>query len=408
MSSEAGLRFSRGIHPAQSMRGLKRAIQLMHELGGGAIAQGEMDLYPAPAPVNKIDLPMAQVERLIGIPFKAEDATDILRRLQFEVAQDGDILHVTVPDHRVDISTGDVGISDLCEELARIYGYDRIPNTLIEDMLPPQQNTEALAREERTRDLLVQAGLRETVNYRLTTPEAETRLTPPGQKSSWPDSPYVTLANPISLDKVVMRHTLLNAVLENIATNQRHHTQQKLFEVGSVFLPVEGQMLPDEPRRLALALTGPRLLSSWQDGNGNSETSAYIDFFDLKGVLESLAHGLRIGSLTFQPTEHSSFHPGRCAAVYLGKKQIGVAGELHPLVREAYELEQPVMAAELDLDRLLEDIPLVDQIMPILTQPAVYQDIALIVSEQTQAAEVERVITQAGGELLREVKLFDV
>src|SRR5258708_35832955 len=275
-------------------------------------------------------------------------------------------------------------------------------------MLPPQQNTEALAREEHTRDLVVQAGLRETVNYRLTTPEAEARLTPSGQKSSWPDSPYVTLANPISLDKVVMRHTLLNAVLENVATNQRHHAQQKLFEVGSVFLPIETQALPDEPRRLALALTGPRALPNWQDGTGKSEAAAQIDFFDLKGVLESLAHGLRIGHLTFQPTEHSSFHPGRCAAMYLGKKQIGVAGELHPLVREAYELEQPVMAAELDLDRLLEDIPLVDQITPILTQPAVYQDIALIVSEQTQAAAVERVIAQAGGELLGEVKLFDV
>src|SRR6185369_16295005 len=109
-------------------------------------------------------------------------------RLQFGIQKHDSTLHVTVPDHRMDIGTDAVGIADLCEELARIYGYDRIPNTLIEDMLPPQQNNESLVLEETARDLLVQAGLREAVNYRLTTPEAEARLTPSGQKSSLPAS----------------------------------------------------------------------------------------------------------------------------------------------------------------------------------------------------------------------------
>ena len=189
MSSSAGLRFSRGVHPNMTVRGLKRAMSLMHEFGGGEIAEGMLDLYPLPAASVKVDLPMAEVKRLVGIEMKADDAADILRRLQFEVAQDGETLHVTVPDHRLDIGTGEAGINDLCEELARIYGYDRIPDTLIEDMLPPQQNNEPLIREERTRDLLAQAGFREAVNYRLTTPEAEARLTPPGQKSAWPQAP---------------------------------------------------------------------------------------------------------------------------------------------------------------------------------------------------------------------------
>jgi len=262
MSSEAGLRFSRGIHPAQAERGVRRAIELMRELGGGSVARGMIDNYPLKAPAIRVDLPMAQVERLIGIPFDTDETAELLRRLQFDVTVDrtsqGDVLHVIAPDHRVDIGTGDIGISDLCEEIARTYGYDRIPNTLIEDLLPPQVNNDALIREERVRDLLVQAGLREAVNYRLTTPEAEARLIPEGQPSHWPDGGYVTLANPISADKAALRHTLLNGLLENVASNQYHHDRQTLFEIGSVFLPVNGQLLPDEPSHLALALIGPR------------------------------------------------------------------------------------------------------------------------------------------------------
>ncbi len=408
MSSEAGLRFSRGIHPAMAERGVKLGIYWMHALGNGQIMQGMLDTYPLKAPTVRVDLPMAQVERIIGIPLAVDTAADILRRLQFDVAIEGNVLHVTVPDHRVDIDTGENGISDLCEEIARIYGYDRIPNTLIEDLLPPQQNNDSLIREERVRDLLVEAGLREAVNYRLTTPEAEARLVPLGQRSSWPDTSYVTLANPISADRSVLRHTLLNGLLENVVTNQRHHERQKLFEIGSVFLPVEGDPLPVEPRHLAIALTGPRTVPSWQDGPEGQKDQPPMDFFDLKGVLDALAHGLRIGKLTYKAEEHSTFHPGRCAGIYLNDRRVGVAGELHPVVRQAFGLLYPAVAAELELDLLIEDIPPVDKIDPIIAQPAVYQDIALVVNDKTPASEVEQIIVKAGGDLLREVKLFDV
>jgi phenylalanyl-tRNA synthetase beta chain len=175
-----------------------------------------------------------------------------------------------------------------------------------------------------------------------------------------------------------------------------------------VFLPVAGKPLPLEPRRLGIVLSGPREVPGWQDGLAARKDQPLMDFFDLKGVLEQLAHGLRIGTLIFKPTEDSTFHPGRTASVYLHGKQVGVAGELHPLVRATYKLDQPAVAAELDLDLLDEDIPLVDSIKPIINQPAVYQDIALVVGEATPAGEVEQVIVKAGGDLLREAKLFDV
>jgi phenylalanyl-tRNA synthetase beta chain len=408
MSSEAGLRFSRGVHPAMSERAVRRGSELMRQFGNATVARGMIDEYPKKAPNITVDVPMSEVERLIGIPFATEDAADILRRLQFEVQIKGDILRATAPDHRVDIGTGEIGIADLCEEIARIYGYDRIPNTLIEDMLPAQQNNDSLVREERTRDLLVQAGLREVVNYRLTTPEAESRLTPPSQPSYWPNGTYVTLANPLSLERTAMRHTLLNGLLENVANNQRHHERQKLFEIGSIFLMEDGAPLPNEPRHLAIAVTGPRHVPSWQDGPQAHKDQPLMDFFDMKGVFDVLTGGLRIGKLEFRPEEHSTFHPGRCAGLYLNGKRIGVAGEIHPLVQGAYDLDRLVAAAELDLDLLVEDIPMIDKVTSIPAHPAVYQDIALVVSEKTPASEVEQVIVKAGSELLREVKLFDV
>jgi phenylalanyl-tRNA synthetase beta chain len=410
MSSEAGLRFSRGIHPAQSERGVRRAAEMMRILGGGTIARGMLDVYPKPAPMIHIILPLSEVQRLIGIPIGAEEAAGILRRLQCEVEVDIDVLHVTVPDHRVDIGTGEVGIADLVEEIARIYGYDRIPNTLIEDLLPPQSNNDSLTREELVRDLLAQAGLREVVNYRLTTPEAEARLTAPGQKSGWPTMDYVTLANPISAERVALRHTLLNGLLENVAANQRHTDRQRLFEIGSVFLPVAGVPLPDEPRHLAIALTGAREVPAWQDGPAGRKNTTLMDFFDLKGVLETLVERLRLpaNSLVFKPEEHGTFHPGRCAGLHLRGARIGVVGEIHPLVREAYDLKAPVVAAEIDLETLIADLPRVDKIASIPTQPAVYQDIALIVSEAMPASTVEATIRAAGGDLLRDASLFDV
>jgi phenylalanyl-tRNA synthetase beta chain len=400
------LRFSRGVHPALAERGLKRAIELMRELGSGTIQRGIIDVYPLKAPTIQIDLPLSEVERIVGIRFTAEQVVDILSRLQFGVKGDGAILHVTVPDHRVDISGGEIGVADLCEEVARIYGYDRLPDMLIEDMLPPQVNDDELILEDRVRDLLTRAGLQEVINYRLTTPEAESRLNAPGSKSGLPDAKYVELANPISADKAAMRHTLLNGTLENIANNIRHHERQKLFEIGSVFLLKNGQKLPDEPRHLAIALTGPRDVPAWQDGP--KKDLPQMDFFDLKGAIDALTQGLRIGILTYKPEEHGAFHPGRSAGLYRNGKRIGVAGEIHPLVRERYDLEQSIIAAELELDALVENIPLVDSITPIINHPAVYQDIALIVNERTSAAEIEQVIWKAGGDLLRDVRLFDV
>jgi len=409
MNSEAGLRFSRGVHPAMALRGLLRCIELMRQISGGVVAQGVVDKYPRPAEVITVDLPVREVERHLGFAIPQAEIVRILRALEFTVNEQGDVLQVTVPDHRLDIGTGLTGRADLIEEIARVYGYDRLPNTLIADELPAQRANVALEREEALRDALVRAGLREIVTYRLTTPEREALLTPPGAESSWPQVPYVTLANPIAADKTAMRHTLLAGMLDIVAANARHTERQLLFEIGSVYLPREDDPLPDEPGRLGIVMTGPRGVPQWQkDGDAGR-----IDFFDLKGVIETVVRELRIaGEVSFAPVQHSTFHPGRAAMLHINGREIGVLGELHPLVRQAFglglDLERPVVAAEFDLGLLLADVQSVRTIRPVPAHPAVYQDIALVVDETVPAAEVHAVILRAGGELLEEARLFDV
>ncbi len=416
LSTEAGLRFSRGIHPAQTVRGVGRAAQLMHELAGGTIAQGMIDVYPHPAQPVQVDLPIAQVERLLGIPISVSDAAAILIRLQFQVRRNDDSsLHVQVPDHRTDVGNGEIGVADLTEEIGRIYGYDRLPNTLIDDVTPAQFNNLELGGEERVRDSLIRLGLRETINYRLTTPEAESRLDTPNLPNHSADVPYLALANPISLERTVLRHSLLNGLLTVVAANQHHAADQRLFEIGPVFFPRDGQLLPDEPRYLAIALLGVRAPASWHDGKTPKIGPAPVDFYDLKGIVEALLSDLHIvnshkHNVQFKVGQRGAFHPGRCAEVLIGKRSVGFLGEVHPVVLARYDLLQPVFAAEFDLEILLALAQETANftLTPIPTTPAVYQDIALVIDERTPAADVLRVIREAGGDLLRAARLFDV
>lgn len=415
ITSEAAARFSRGVHPAQALVGLQRGIQLMLDLAGGEIAQGHLDHYPQPYPIMTVDLHLSEVERILGIALTADEVTRILEGLEFTVAGQGDVLRVTAPDHRMDIGllTGDpnedikdvVAQADLIEEIARIYGFDRIPDTLIADQMPPQRANPLLAGEERVRDALVRAGLQEIITYRLITPEHEARLTPQGANSDWTNGGYITLANPMSADKDVMRHTLLSSALDILAANARWADRQAMFEIGKVYLPKKGQKLPDEPTHLVIALTGHRGLPSWQQ----NDLGEPMDYYDLKGIIEMLVRSLKLHDVTIQACEHTSFFPGRTACLMVGGKSVGTFGELHPLVREAYELpEQPVLVAELDIEAMLDHVTTLGKITPVSNYPAIYQDIAVVVSETVPASDVESAIREAGGALLREVRLFDV
>jgi phenylalanyl-tRNA synthetase beta chain len=407
LPSEAAYRFSRGVHPAQAVLGALRGAKLMQEVAGGRIAQGVVDYYPAPALPVTVDLPVAEVERILGINLTQEQIRDILESLEFQVAVDPEVsdnLHVTVPDHRMDIGTGVTGRADLIEESARIYGYDRIPDTQFDDAMPPQRDNPSLQKEEKVRDLLVEAGLQEVITYRLTTPEREVLLYPPGTTPPQ-ERPYVTLANPTSTERTSMRHSLVASMLEVVANNARHRERIGVFEIGPVFLPQPNELLPEEPRRLAIAITGPREPAAWQ----GTDTSP-VDFYDLKGILETLLEGLHVAQVDFEPTQNPIYYPGRAASLRVDGEVIGVLGQLHPLVQEAFDLpeDQPVLVADIDFEVTSQHISGIHRVSPVPRFPAVQQDIAVIVDESTPAKHVGATILASGGHLLTSARLFDV
>jgi phenylalanyl-tRNA synthetase beta chain len=188
-----------------------------------------------------------------------------------------------------------------------------------------------------------------------------------------------------------------------VERNAHIRARLALFEIAPIYLASEESDLPEEPLHLGIILTGPRTLPGWQPGDQGA-----MDFFDLKGTLEELLGSLRLGALSWEPTHHPSFHPGKCCRILLGEQQLGIFGELHPQVAQHYDLPPtPLLAADLDLAAILPGITERYSVQPTPAFPSVLEDIALIVAESVPAGKVEAAIWQAGGKLLAGARLFD-
>lgn len=402
LPSEASARFGRGVPPAIAEPAAMRATELIRRLAGGTVAAGIVDCYPAPQVPVVVSLSTGDAKRILGMDLAREEMARILTALEFTCEPEGEtVLRVTAPLSRLDIGIGVMGVHDLLEEVARIFGYDRIPVTDLADTLPPQRNNTAVEREDRVRDLLTVTGLQEIVTYRLTTPEREARLAPGAVAGG---EPCVRLANPVSADRTAMRRTLAAGILETMAQNARNRDRLWFFELGPVFLPMSGETLPAEPRRLGIGMAGPAAPASWRE-----QEPARTDFFTLKGVVEALLTGLHLGEVTFDPVSHPLFAPGRSARVAVLGAAVGVLGEIHPDVGAAFDLAvSPVCLAELDLDRLLARMVSGYPVRPVPRFPPVLEDVALVVEEAVPAAALSAAIRAAGGPLLADVRLFDV
>ena len=403
LPSEASARFGRGVPPAIAVPAVTRATALMQVLAGGEIARGVADCYPAPQVSPVITLATADARRILGMEVPLEDMARILTALDFRCEPAGEAaLRVTAPAHRLDVGEGIIGVHDLLEEVARVFGYDRIPVTDMADQLPPQRDNAAVDWEERLRDLLIVAGLQEIITYRLTTSERETALAPGADPAA--GRPYIRLANPISADRVVLRQTLLAGLLEAVARNARVRDRLWFFEIGPVYLPASPRELPSELRRLGIGTAGPVIPVSWSD-----HAPAQTDFFVLKGVVEALLEGLHLQDATFQPADHPTFAPGRTARLSLGAQTLGFLGEIHPAVHRAFDLPAAsVCLAELDLEALAQAMGPASALTPVPRFPPALQDIALVVDDAVSAAELAAAIRTAGGGLLADARLFDV
>jgi len=399
LPSEASFRFSRGVHPALAEMGVRRGLQLMAEWSGGAVAPGLVDNYPLPPKDVVVEVTPKEVKRLLGIQLSAKEIAELLGHLEFECSINGETVTVKTPPHRLDIGEGVVGVADVLEEVARSYGYDRIPETRISDPLPPQIGNPVHEWEEHLRDLLVSLGIQEVVTYRMTSPEREGRLVRFDE--------YTRIANPITPERTTLRRSLVASVLEIAEKNARAESLS-LFEIGPVFEPRKND-LPNEPRKLALVMTGRRLASAW-----DVKDSHAMDFFDLKGRIELMLAGLRFTDVAYAPAALSAaegtsyLHPGKAAEVKVNGQTVGAFGELHPLVKEKYEVgDAPVLVADFDLNALRAASPAYG-IVPVPEFPSVFEDIAVIVDESVPAARVEELIKQTGGKSVSAVSLFDV
>ena len=403
LPSEASRRFERGVDPELPPLVQRRCLALMREVAGGTVAQGTVDVYPRPWTGARIELTVAEVRRLLGLDLSAVQVSDSLEALGFECEVGVDSVLVVVPSYRLDVTIP----ADLVEEVARMYGYHRLPSTRLADELPPQFSDEALLTEELIKDTLVACGLREAIGYGVTSLPSAAAF---AARAPAPDD-YVHLENPLTPERTVLRRELLPELLRTLATNLRERSRVCLFETGRIFYP-SGEALPHELRHLAIVMAGTREPLSW-----HAPSPPLLDFFDAKGVIESLLQRLNIdGTIVWAPAADPRFHPGRSAELRLedgGDSRengtvLGTVGELHPEVRDRLEMQVGrVCAAEIDLEALIR-LAAPPHYQRILRQPATYQDIAVVVSDDTPAASVQRVVETHAGPLLERVELFDV
>jgi len=402
LPSEAAYRFERGVHPSLAPQGVLRCLEWMQKWTGGTVAQGLVDEYPQPFADVVVELTPEDVKRWLGINLTAQEIADLLERLAFEVDVKSDFLVVGTPPHRLDIGEGMVGKADLMEEVARIYGYDKIPESNLAERLPLQVGNQELEVEEKIRDTLAGLGLQEIVTYRMTSPEQELKARPPGDGQD--DPFYLELKNPISADKTVLRKDLLASMLEVVEKNSRYRDRIALYEIGPVFIPAENDLGVQEITTLGICLSGRRNLPSWQ-----SSEKDLMDFYDLKGVVEELLADLHIAEVEFHPEPAAGFHPGKSARIESKGQILGNLGEVHPQVLGNYGLpDRPLSAALLDVASLIAGVTELYDINPIYEQPPVLEDLALVVDEDVPAGDVEALVKQTGGNILQDVKLFDV
>jgi phenylalanyl-tRNA synthetase beta chain len=398
LRTEAGDRFGKRLSPDICLAANLRAAFLIAEICGGKVRPEYGDLYPRPFAPAAVTLPLQKVERLLGVAVPRAEVVKILEALEFTVAGT-DPLVVTPPAFRMDIGLPE----DLVEEIGRVYGYDRMPSTLIRDELPPQRRNRALEGEERVRDLLTGCGLDEIISYSMVALDDEPKLHP--DRAPVNPADYLAVRNPLDAGRAHLRRRLLAGGLNTLRANLRFLDRVAIFETGAVFHPLPGQVLPHEPKQLCALLTGPRTPETW----GDEGAPPPFDFFDIKGVAEALLAGLEILDATWERGDAPAYHPGRCARALVNGAPLGILGELHPRVVAAFDLPaQPVCALEFSLDALLTHWRENRQMDAISTHPPIYEDLAFIVDEGLPAERMRALIQQTGQPLLRAVRLFDL
>ncbi len=392
MPSEASNRFERGVRPELTIPALKRATKLIEELTGGKVAAGIVDVFPGKKPAPSISLSASQMKRLLGVEFTREQIVNTLVSLGFECSAGAGTEDLTAvpPYWRSDIRIAE----DVIEEVARIAGYDRIPNTLLAQGIPVQDPVPMLKLKEQVRNAIISYGFDEIVTSTLVGIEALKRLTPEGMEPA-----ALRLVNPMTAEQEYLRSTLRSHLLSTLAANQRFVDGPiRLVELGRAYMP-RHNTLPDERETVCAVMSGPRVEKWWQHGGDAS------DFFFVKGIAQGILDTLRIEA-SFEASVDPSLRPNNQASLVAGGKTIGAIGEVHPRVRENFDISGSAFLLELDLPEMLSLAGSNRIYKPIPRFPAVTRDIALIVDDGVTNRQVLEIIR--GSPLVDGVELFDI
>jgi len=401
MSTDAAFRFERGIDPEGLVRALDRAAQLTAQLSGGSICRGRIDEHPRQVKtVEEISLRCGRANAVLGTKIPAADMVKILENLGMEVSRkEGgeEEYRVKPPSFRVDI-TREI---DLVEEIARIHGYHHIPVTLpLAGMVPARRSLRRVI-EDKIRNHLTSNGLSEVITYSFISPDAADILALNVEDER---RKVVSISNPLTEEQSVMRTTLIYSLLKVMRENVNAGDYNlKIFEFGKIFLQGKPGELPTEKKRLGCLMTGMRDNELWSLGEPG------VDFYDLKGCVESLTDSLRLQGVRFRSKALETFlHPGRACGIFLGEKSIGYMGEVHPDVLSRMDLKNRALVFELELDAISGEVPPSVTYREFSRYPESSRDVAFVIDSTMEVGDMLDMALSTGEDLLERVRIFDV
>ena len=381
MRTDASGKFEKNIDPMMTVPAVERACELVELLECGDVMDGIIDVLNYVPEARTVKLEPEKINNLLGTDISREDMIKYLNNLEISVEGD-DIL---VPSFRPDLCH----MADIAEEVGRSFGYNEIPTTELK-MATQGGYSPMMLLESKAGSLCRSLGFNEIITYSFVSPAIFDNIRLP-QDSALRNA--MRIQNPLGEDTSIMRTIALPSMLDILARNSAYHNKSaKLYEMAKIYLPVEGQTLPQEPKMLVLG------------SYGASET-----FFSLKGELEAIFKGLRIQKATYTAVkDNPSYHPGRCAKVTIGGEDVGYIGQVHPLVAQNYDIDGDVYCAEINFTKIF-DLQLPDATYtPLPKYPSVNRDLSFLCDEAVTVADVTDVINASAGKLLRGVKLFDI
>ncbi len=381
LRTESSARYEKGLDPENTEPAILRACELVELLGAGEVVDGMIDIRGEIEPENVIPFDAERINKFLGTDISRSFMDKVLLALGFTVNADS----VIPPSFRKDVEA----FADVAEEILRIYGYDKIPSTLMCGETAHSIKTPAQMLEDKVRTLLCATGANEIVTFSFTNPNLFDKLCLSA------DSPLrnaVTISNPLGEENSIMRTTAIHSMMETLARNKNYKNEAaKLFEVATIYIPTAPDTLPEERKVVCLGMYGG------------------CDFFDLKGTVEALFDAIGLSAAKFMPlSDNESFHPGRTASICVGKKEIGVLGQIHPDVCDNYDMDGEVYVAQINLPDLLTYAKKEKTYTPLPKYPAVNRDLAILVDDTVLAADVEALIRKKAKKLFAGLRLFDV